>query len=143
LSLRKDSGGFSQEQTIDADLGGLYYFRSDEAQRVRISPSRRIHAPLADGKAEVVTLHEGEMVRLRLSERITSKENQAGDQVRLESAEDVYEQPACHAAEITRRNLAPAENAGSSTRSPPAATSARWTASDPAEGMISRNPPVF
>jgi hypothetical protein len=90
LNLRKDSGGFYQEQPIDADLGGLYYFRSDEAQMVRVSPARRIHAPQIDGKAAAVTLREGEMVRLRLMERITSKTNQAGDQVRLESAEDVY-----------------------------------------------------
>jgi hypothetical protein len=57
---------------------------------VRVSPARRIHAPQIDGKAAAVTLREGEMVRLRLMERITSKTNQAGDQVRLESAEDVY-----------------------------------------------------
>lgn len=90
LSLRKDSGGISQEQSIDADLGGVYYFRSEEAQKVRVSPARRIHAPQVDGKTAAVTLREGEMVRLRLLERITTKANQAGDQVRLESAEDVY-----------------------------------------------------
>jgi len=90
LSLRKNAAGFYQEQSIDADLGGLYYFRSDEAQRVRISPARRIQVPQSDGKTAAVALREGEMVRLRLLERITSKANQAGDQVRLESAEDVY-----------------------------------------------------
>jgi hypothetical protein len=90
LKVRRDSAGFYQEQAIDADLWGLYYFRSEEAQKVRVNPSRRIHAPQVDGKAAAVVLREGEMIRLRLSERITSKTNQAGDQIRLESAEDVY-----------------------------------------------------
>lgn len=90
LSIRRATADFEQEQTVSADRGGIYYFSEDAAKRVALSPARRIFSPDAPTKAGEVTLREGETVRLKLMETVSSKSNHAGDQIRLESAEDVY-----------------------------------------------------
>lgn len=90
LSIRKNTSRYSQEETLIAADGGLYYFHENESKRVQLNPAKRIFVENTVSKSLGILLPEGETVRLRLLEKITSKTNHAGDKIRLEAAEDVY-----------------------------------------------------
>ncbi len=89
--IRKQRPDYYLEETITALPGGLYYFRDEDGQRIKISPARRIlsYEPPQGEKRQPVTLREGEMVRLRLAETVSTKTSHTGDKIRLEAAEDL------------------------------------------------------
>ena len=91
LLIRKRGPDYYVEREITANPGGIYYFREEEGKRVRIGSVRRILSYDQSGNGGTpVTLREGEIVRLRLDETLSSKTSQTGDKIRMESAEDVY-----------------------------------------------------
>lgn len=90
LSIRKTSSHTYQEETMEATDGGLYYFHEDASRRMKLNPARRIFSENPGASTGGVTLREGETVRLKLLETISSKSSHAGDKIRLEAAEDVY-----------------------------------------------------
>jgi caspase domain-containing protein len=91
LAIRKADIASYQEENVLTERGGLYYFHEDASKRIHLSPARRIFTEEPDKPSTgAVTLHEGETIRLRLMETVSSKTNNTGDQIRLEAAEDVY-----------------------------------------------------
>lgn len=92
LLVRKKTADYYLEQELTTLPGGLYYFRDEDGQRVKISPARRIlsfESTQKDGH-RAVTLREGEIVRLKLAETISTKSSHTGDKIRLEAAEDLF-----------------------------------------------------
>lgn len=91
LTIRKKKEGYFIEQDMTAQSGGFYEFTESGGQKVVLHSSRRIQsADTSTTYGKPVTLHEGEIVRLRLMDPISSKDNQEGDKIRLEASEDLF-----------------------------------------------------
>lgn len=91
LLIRKKRPDYYVERAISAAPGVIYYFREDEGRRIRIGSVRRILSyDATDGRSAPVTLKEGEMIKLRLAETVSTKSSHVGDKIRLEATQDVY-----------------------------------------------------
>ncbi len=88
--VRKKGPDYYTEQEIASMRGGFYNFQEVDGQRIKISPARRILSYSAAGRGQGLLLREGELVKLRLLETLSTKEAHPGEKIRLESAEDVY-----------------------------------------------------
>lgn len=90
ILVRKRRPDYLLEREIGAVPGGLYYFREEDGRRVRLGSARRISVDDGPRTGKPATLPEGELIRLRLSETITTKNSHAGDKIRLTAGEDIY-----------------------------------------------------
>lgn len=90
VSIRKRKQDHDLEQVLKASKGGLYHFREELGQQVQITSSRRILSYSLSSGGKGLLLREGEVIRLKLSETLSTKTSHAGDKVRMVAAEDLY-----------------------------------------------------
>lgn len=91
LVIRRERGNNVLEQDFLISGGGIYRFNEEDSRRVRASRVRRILSySEIGGNRRGVLLREGELIKLALRERLSTKTSQPGEKIRLEAAEDLF-----------------------------------------------------